>query len=267
MGRIRTIKPEFPQSESMGRISRDARLCFIQLWTLADDSGRLRGNSRMLASLLFPYDDDAPTLMEGWLGELEAELCITRYKVDGQSYIEITNWLLHQKIDKPTDSKIPSFANPREASANPLESSVQDQGSRIKERIKDQGEEMDKEPADAETETQKKPDPRKKHGSEKNVLLTDSQLSALVSDFGEVAARTWIETLSSAKALHGYTYKRDDLAIRKWIAKDGGKTIIASPPKPKKICPVCGSDNIGPVVCRVCHYDFLQPPEEWEYTP
>ena len=59
MARIRTIKPEFPQSESMGRVSRDARLCFVMLWTIADDSGRLRGNSRMLASLLFPYDDDA----------------------------------------------------------------------------------------------------------------------------------------------------------------------------------------------------------------
>ncbi len=46
MARIRSIKPEFPQSESMGNVSRDARLTFIQLWTLADDSGRLRGSSR-----------------------------------------------------------------------------------------------------------------------------------------------------------------------------------------------------------------------------
>ena len=45
MGRIRTIKPEFPQSESMGRVSRDARLTFILLWTMADDAGRLRSCS------------------------------------------------------------------------------------------------------------------------------------------------------------------------------------------------------------------------------
>ena len=57
MARIRSIKPELPQSESMGNVSRDARLTFVQLFTLADDEGRLRGNSRMLASLLFPYDD------------------------------------------------------------------------------------------------------------------------------------------------------------------------------------------------------------------
>lgn len=36
MARIRTIKPEFPQSETMGRVSRDARLLFIQLWTVAE---------------------------------------------------------------------------------------------------------------------------------------------------------------------------------------------------------------------------------------
>ena len=73
MARIRTVKPEFPHSESMGRVSRDARLTFIMLWTIADDSGRLRGNSRMLASLLFPYDDDAPHLIDAWLDELDRE--------------------------------------------------------------------------------------------------------------------------------------------------------------------------------------------------
>lgn len=116
MARIRTIKPEFPQSESMGRVSREARYCFVMLWTLADDSGRLRGNSRMLASLLYPYDDDASGLISGWLDELQREGCVFRYEVDGAAYIEITNWLSHQKIDKPSESKLPS---PREDSRKP----------------------------------------------------------------------------------------------------------------------------------------------------
>ena len=105
MARIRTIKPEFPHSESMGRVSRDARLTFIQLWTLADDAGRLRGNSRMLASLLFPYDDDAKGLIDEGLTVLEREKCIVRYVIDGTSYVQILNWLNHQKIDKPSQSK------------------------------------------------------------------------------------------------------------------------------------------------------------------
>ena len=109
MARIRSIRPEFPHSESMGRIKRETRLCFILLWTIADDAGRLRGNSRMLASLLYPYDDDAAKRIDGWLDELVAEKCVVRYSVDGDTYLEICNWLKYQKIDKPTPSKLPSF--------------------------------------------------------------------------------------------------------------------------------------------------------------
>lgn len=110
MARIRSIKPEFPQSESMGRVSRDARLLFIQLWTQADDEGRFRGHERMLASLLFPYDDDAPKLIGKWLAELEREGCIRRYVVEGAHYLDIPAWAKHQKIEKPTPSRLPSFA-------------------------------------------------------------------------------------------------------------------------------------------------------------
>lgn len=152
MARIRTIKPEFPQSESMGRVSRDARLLFVQMWTLADDSGRLRGNSRMLASLLFPYDDDAPGLISGWLDELEREKCIERYSGDdGSSYVSICNWLDHQKIDKPSESKLPppnldAIREDSRTLSNPLESSIPsraraDQGPRTKDQGSRKGEE------------------------------------------------------------------------------------------------------------------------------
>ena len=139
MPRIRTIKPEFPQSESMGRVSRDARLLFIMLWTLADDSGRLRGNSRMLASLLFPYDSDAPKHIDSWVDELVKQSCIHRYTIEGDTYIEVCKWLIHQKIDKPSQSKIPPFASIREDSANIREHSSLDQGSRTKDQGMDQG--------------------------------------------------------------------------------------------------------------------------------
>jgi hypothetical protein len=140
MARIRTIKPEFPQSESMGRVSREARLTFVLLWTIADDEGRLRGNSRMLASLLFPYDEDAPGQIEGWLCELEEENCIVRYQVDGATYVQILNWLNHQKIDRPSSSKIPPFDESSRVIAKDREASSLDQGSRIKDQgPKDQG--------------------------------------------------------------------------------------------------------------------------------
>ena len=131
MARIRTIKPEIPQSESMGKVSRDARLLFILTWTLADDSGRLRGNSRMLASLLFPYDNDVPQLIDGWLEELVKQECIIVYQIEDSTYIQICKWLNHQKIDKPSLSKIPEFDESSRILAN-VHCRIKDQG-------KDQG--------------------------------------------------------------------------------------------------------------------------------
>jgi hypothetical protein len=106
MARIRTIKPEFQNSQSMGRVSRDARLLFIELWPQCDDAGRIRANSRMLASILFPYDLDAPGLINGWLSELEKEECIVRYQIGNDEYLQVLHWS-HQKIDHPKASEIP----------------------------------------------------------------------------------------------------------------------------------------------------------------
>lgn len=144
MARIRTIKPEFPQSESMGRVSRDARLLFIQLWTLCDDAGRSRGDARLIKGLLYPYDELKISQVDAWLEELEREGCLVRYEHEGSRYFSVCNWLNHQKIDRPSKSKIPEpdessriLANPREPSSEDLR--IKDQGSRTKEGTKDQG--------------------------------------------------------------------------------------------------------------------------------
>lgn len=134
-GRIRTIKPEFAQSETIGALSREARLLFILIWTVVDDEGRTRGASRLLASLLYPYDADVPELIEGWLAELEQNKAIRRYEIEGSSYVEIVNWLKHQKIDKPSKSRLPAFveasrgfANGRAPSSTDLGPSILDHG-------------------------------------------------------------------------------------------------------------------------------------------
>jgi hypothetical protein len=128
----------------MGAVSRDARLLFILLWTIADDSGRLRGNSRLLASLLFPYDADSRNLISGWMAELEREKCLIPYEVGGHSYVQITNWSNHQKIDKPSGSKFPPFDESSRILSNPLEGSSLDQGrDQGVDQGKDQGMDQD----------------------------------------------------------------------------------------------------------------------------
>jgi hypothetical protein len=182
MARIRTIKPEFPQSESMGRVSRDARLTFIMLWTIADDSGRLRGNSRMLASLLFPYDDDSKDLIDGWLQELEQEGCIARYVVESSSYVQILNWLDHQKIDKPSPSKLPEFDESSRIIANVRECSSEDQG-------RDQGPKENILPPNPQKGERKKRGRRSQEGGE---------LGNYPSELQE-AVSTWRELLKALK--------------------------------------------------------------------
>ena len=108
MARIRTIKPEFPGSETIGELSREARLCFILLWTVADDEGRCRAAIRVLCGALYPFDDDAPDLMEGWLVELERAGCIIRYQIERTKLLQVCNWKKHQRIDKPSGSRLPA---------------------------------------------------------------------------------------------------------------------------------------------------------------
>ena len=135
--RIRSIKPEFWESESLGRVSREARLLFIGLFSCCDDHGRARASSRLLASRLFPYDDDALKKLPTWIEELEKERCIRLYKVNGESFLDIPKWLNHQKIDKPSASKLPSFDSSREDSRG-LEKNGLGSGSREKEQGKEQ---------------------------------------------------------------------------------------------------------------------------------
>jgi len=47
--------------------------------------------------------------------------------------------------------------------------------------------------------------------------MTDAQYSSLKDDLGLPLLTACIEELSTAKAMKGYKYKRDDLAIRKWV--------------------------------------------------
>ena len=210
MGRIRTIKPELPHSEKLGSVSRDARLSLILLLTLADDSGRTRGAFAYISGQLFPYDSDAAEKIGGWLKELDKIGSIVVYEFGGSKYIEITNWLSHQKIDKPTKSRIPAFdeSSPRcrrvfaEHSGTDL--GPKDLGPKDQDRDqgpKDQGTKVEH----AEAETENKPDPpgKKKSPSANRPKFDPHSIELPVElrtpDF-ETAWAVWIEYRLALKA-------------------------------------------------------------------
>lgn len=91
----------------MRRVSREARLLFVQLWTIVDDAGRAYAAPDDLAAVLYPGEFDVPRYLHSWLGELEAEGCIEIYDVDGIDYLRLVHWQKHQQISHPTQSSLP----------------------------------------------------------------------------------------------------------------------------------------------------------------
>lgn len=53
--RIRQVKPEFWKDEPISRLSDGARLFYIGLWQIGDDSGWLRWNVSEIGAELYPY--------------------------------------------------------------------------------------------------------------------------------------------------------------------------------------------------------------------
>lgn len=106
MSRNRMIKTTFWEDEKLSTIKRDARLTFIALWNLSDDYGVVKGNSVWLKNRIFPYDLDLNLAdFEIWLNELIKIKVICPFCINSEKYYHIKNFLIHQKINRPSTEK------------------------------------------------------------------------------------------------------------------------------------------------------------------
>lgn len=113
--RIRTVKPDFWESEKLGQRSLLARFTFMGLISLADDHGRGRAGAMFLFGRLHPYSRDVrPEDLGKALKELESvrggksgRPLVVFYEVDGCHYYLLPGWHDHQRIDSPQLSQIP----------------------------------------------------------------------------------------------------------------------------------------------------------------
>ena len=108
MARIRTIKPEFFTSLTVADLPLTARLTFIGLWTHVDDAGRCVDDSRLIKAAIWPLDDRTAHDVELDLKALTESSLITRYMLNRKRYIAVTGWDEHQRINRPTASKLPA---------------------------------------------------------------------------------------------------------------------------------------------------------------
>lgn len=93
MARSRNIKPGFFTNDELAECSPFARLLFAGLWTIADREGRGEDRPKKIKVLVLPFDD---VNVDELLETLSSKGFIRRYKVDGDSYFQISNWAKHQ---------------------------------------------------------------------------------------------------------------------------------------------------------------------------
>lgn len=105
MARIRTVKPEFWQDEDLAALSAEANLLAIGLLNQADDEGFFKANPMLLNAAVFPIRETSSTI-HCLISELSNIGYIKLFDgSDGKQYGHVTNFLKHQKINRPTPSK------------------------------------------------------------------------------------------------------------------------------------------------------------------
>ncbi|WP_316527537.1 hypothetical protein [Kitasatospora brasiliensis] len=110
MARIRPVKPETWVSETLAEVSIPAMLTFIGMTNHSDDSGRHRDNAAVVYGLIWPMRDEINRAeVEDHLRQLATVGAICRYTgCDGRRYFHYPTWRKHQKIDKPSLSRLPA---------------------------------------------------------------------------------------------------------------------------------------------------------------
>ncbi len=209
MARIRTVKPDLWHSEDLADVSLEARLTFIGLITQADDDGRMKGSPRRIKGKVFPYDSFTPGQVDGWLTELADQGLIVRFEHSGSEYIELPTWHKHQKINRKTDSALPSHSDP---------DSVITHGALTEDSLPEgKGREGIKEGKGVEGNGQERARVREVAGRK----ITDEEhrlAFTLITAFGQLAQQrftpeNWIEQVVPCLRAHPELTETDHLAI------------------------------------------------------
>jgi hypothetical protein len=115
------IDPKFWTDAKITELSFSARLLYIGLWQYADDEGLFKKDLRNIKMELFP-DQKFP--LEKCFDELENAGFFRLGTLDGETVVEIRQFLTHQKVNRPTPSKLRENTVFSEGSVSPQESSV-----------------------------------------------------------------------------------------------------------------------------------------------
>ena len=262
MPRRRSLSPEFFKDEDLAHLPFEARLLFQGLWCYADRAGRLEDRPKYLKAELFAYDriniDTLLTLLANPnIPDRPAKAFIRRYVVDNRQYIEIIEFVKHQK-PHPHESASQYPEPIVTCNYEPLHVTASNDTSTLH-MTNDQG------PVKGpKTKDQKDKEPKKAYGELQNVKLTDHELTKLETRFGKDDARRRIENLSQYIDSKGDKYKGHYGTILQWAAKDD-KSKPVTPPPPPSTDPtyedLLRQAEEGPQAHEMCMHAWLLTPE------
>jgi hypothetical protein len=104
--RIRTIKPEFWQNETIATLPEFTRLLAIALLNYADDHGYFMANHKLIAGNLFPFEDDSKKIPRSIQELSRVDYLELGIDSKGRQVARVVNFDKHQRVDKPKASII-----------------------------------------------------------------------------------------------------------------------------------------------------------------
>lgn len=108
MPRIRTLKPDHRLHRKVGQLDDTAYRLWVGMILEADDAGRLVAEPHQLKALIFGLRPQTTrTLIDTGLQRLAELRLIHTYVVDNTKYAWFPSWKDHQRINRPTPSRLP----------------------------------------------------------------------------------------------------------------------------------------------------------------
>lgn len=110
MGRIRTIKPEFTQDEELSSLPAETHLFAAGLLCYSDDDGYFNAHHALVKAAIFPLRESSVSPRD-MLNQL-AKIGFIRLgtTADGKHYGQVVKFTEHQRVNRPTPSKIKALA-------------------------------------------------------------------------------------------------------------------------------------------------------------
>jgi hypothetical protein len=106
VGRIRTIKPEFWKHEDLSELPPETHMLAAALLNYCDDEGYFKANVKLIKAECSPLREDSTNVRRS-IEQLQNIGYIRLFLgSDGKDYGHVTQFLKHQRVDRPRPSEI-----------------------------------------------------------------------------------------------------------------------------------------------------------------